>query len=93
MLNTNDLTQSMNVYAKQLNRAYQTGSFPPLSAIISARTRYHWQSPDVDTLKIPNQLTGVSSCGVERGEARFELNLIPELRSKSQIFTGLSLSG
>jgi hypothetical protein len=37
-----------------------------------------------------NQLTGVSSCGVERGEATFELNLIPELRSKSQIFTGLS---
>jgi len=41
-----------------------------------------------------SQPTGVSSCGVERGEeARFGLNLIPELRSKSQIFTGLSLSG
>lgn len=36
--------------------------------------------------------TGVSSCGVARGELSELLNLIPEPRSKSQIFTGVSWS-
>lgn len=89
MLHTNDLTQSMNVCAKLI-----------LNSILSTALWNYFHQNQISLAisrcgysMIPNQLTGVSSCGVERGEARFELNLIPELRSKSQIFTGLSLSG